>query len=405
MATTLADINTLVNDRRRDTTTNSIDMSTVGFRAINSVLQIWNEVHDWPWTIKTVNFNYNPGIYTYTVASDFKFPLTLQPFKPNTGQGNYTLVSPLKFPTSLYSQRFAVSNVAGVQYLMVKSLDGNNATLNAATAYNENGTWAGATAISNVSTNDYEGYTWPSSVSFDYTGTSGTLTNSTMTAVDLTAFQNRSNLYVDIYFPTVTSITSVALKWGTDSSNYYTVTSTTDYIGRAFAVGWNRVKFAWSSPTTVGTPTITSIAYLQMTLAYSVSPAATGFYFQNVFISENVPVTLTYYSTNMVYDVSGAAQLQLFNDSAATTDYPLWSGRWDIATEPFVNSVLEIIFSITGEYTDMNVARQKIIEIATPLKQRYPSQRRYPTLQFSTDTNFGRGSGDWGNGGNAFNNI
>lgn len=405
MATTLSDINNLINDRRRDTSSNSIDMTSDGFRAINSALQIWNEVHDWPWTIKTVNFNYNPGIYKYTVASDFKFPLTLQPFKPNMGLGNYTLVSPLKFPTSLYNQRFAVSNENGIQYLMVKGLDGNNATINTATAYDENGTWVGASAISNVGTNDYEGYTWPSSVSFDYSGTSGTLTNSTMSAVDLTAYQNRSNLYIDVYFPTVTSISSVSLKWGTDASNYYTVTSTTDYLGRSFSVGWNRIKFAWSSPTTVGTPTVTSIAYLQMTLAFSVNPSATGFYFQNVFISENVPLTLTYYSVNMVYDVSGSTQLQLFNDSSATTDYPLWSGRWDVATEPFINSVLEIIFWMTGEYSDMNVARQKIIEIVTPLKQRYPSQRRYPTLQFSTDTNFGRGSGDWGNGGNAISNL
>lgn len=404
MATDLAYLNTLIDDRRRDTGSGSVDMATVGFRAINSTLQIWNEVHDWPWTIKTVNFNYNPGIYTYTVASDFKFPLTLQPFKPNTGSGNSTLVSPLKFPTSLYSQRFAVSIVDGVQYLMVKGLDGNNATINNATAYNENGTWIGATAISNVGTNNYEGYTWPSSVSFDYSGTSGTLTNSTMTAIDLTAFRNRSNLYIDIYFPTVTSITSVSLKWGTDSSNYYTVTATTDYVGRAFIVGWNRVKFTWSSPTTVGTPTVTSIAYLQMTLAYSVDPAATGFYFQNVFISENVPLKLTYYSTNMVETLLGV-QAQIFASAAATTDTPMWTGRWDVATEAFINSVLEIIFWITGETTDMNIARQKIVEIVTPLKQRYPSQRRYPTLQFSTDTNFGRGSGDWGNGGNAFNNI
>lgn len=388
MATDLAYLNTLIDDRRRDTGTGSIDMTTVGFRAINSTLQIWNEVHDWPWTIKTVNFNYNPGIYQYTVATDFKYPITLQKYTSELGKkGNYSLVSPFKFPSSLYPQKFAVSNVAATQYLMVKSTDGNTTALEAATSYNGNGTWVGATAISNVSTNDYEGYSWPAAISFDYSGTSGTLTNSTFTVLDLTSYRNRSNLYLDVYFPTVTSITSVSLKWGTDASNYYTVTSTTDYLGQAFIVGWNRVKFAWSSPTTVGTPTITSIGYMQMTVAFSVNPSATGFYFQNVFISENIPLTLTYYSTNMVTTLAGV-QAQLFASAAATTDTPLWTGRWDVATEPFINSVLEIIFSITGETTDMQIARQKILEIVTPLKQRYPSQRRYPTLQFSTDTNY-----------------
>lgn len=388
MSTTLSDINTLVNDRRRDTGTDSVNMTTVGFRAINSVLQIWADTHDWPWTIKTVNFNYNPGIYDYTVQSDFKYPINLGRYTPTLEKvGSYTLVSPFKFPSSLFPQRFAVNVVDGVQYLKVRSQDGLTATIEPATAYNSNGTWVGASAISNVSTTNYEGFQWNSSVSFDYSGTSGTLTNSTLTAIDLTPYQNRSNLYFDIYLPSVTNLTSISLKWGTDASNYYSQTATTNYLGQAFTVGWNRVKAAWSSPTTVGSPTVTSIGYLQVTIAYSVNPSATGFFIQNFFISENVPLSLTYYSTNMVYDVSGATQLQVFNDSSATTDYPLWSGRWDVATEPFINSVLEIIFSITGEYNDMNIARQKIIDIVTPLKQRFPSQRRYPSLTISTDTN------------------
>jgi len=386
MSTDLAYFNTLINDRRRDTGSGSIDMSTVGFRAINSVLQIWGEVHDWPWTIKKVNFNYNPGIYTYAVQSDFKYPITLAPYTSDLKRDSYTLVSPMNFARALYPQKMAVAIESGVQYLNVKSLAGNYTTLNAATSYNGQGTWVGATAISNVSTNNYEGFSWPSSVSFDYSGTTGTLTNSTFTVLDMTMYQNRSNLYLDVYFPTVTNLTSVTLKWGTDSSNYYSQTSTTNYLGQSFIVGWNRCKFAWSSPTTVGTPTITSIGYLQMTVAFSVNPSATGFYFQNVFISENIPLTLTYYSTNMVTTLLGV-QSQVFASAAATTDTPMWTGRWDIATEPFVNSVLEIIFSITGEYNDMNIARQKIMEIVTPLKQRYPSQRRYPTLGFSTDTN------------------
>lgn len=387
MTTTLNDINNLINDRRRDSGSNSIDMTTVGFRAINSTMQIWNEVHDWPWTIKNTNFNYNPGVTQYTVPSDFKFPLTLKPYKPNEKTAEFWLVSPLKFDSSLYTRRFAIDINGGTQYLRVKSIDGLNVTIETATSYNDNGTWTGATAISNVSTDEYEGYSLPSSVKFDYSGTSGTLTNSTFQSIDLSSFRDRSNIYFDIYIPTVTSLTSFSLKWGTDASNYYTVTVTTDYLGAAFVTGWNRIKIAWSSPTTVGTPTITSIGYLQLTVAYSVNPAATAFRVQNFFVSENIPITLTYYSVNMVYDVSSTTQLQLFNDSSATTDYPLWSGRWDVATEPFINSVLETIFWITGEYSDKALAQQRIMEIVQPLKQRYPSQRRYPTMQFSTNTN------------------
>ena len=389
MATALSDITNLVNDRRRDTSANSIDMTTVGFRAINSTIQIWNEIHDWPWTIKTQNFNYNPGIYTYTLPSDFKFPLTIKNYKPNQLGAEYWLVSPLKFDSAIQTRRFAISNIAGVQYLRMKSIDGNIATVNAATAYNQGGTWIGGGAISGVTTDNYEGFTYPSSVKFNFSGgTTGTLTNSTMTPMDLSAFKDRSASFFDIYLASVSNFTSITYKWGTDASNYYTVTVTSDYLGIAFAASiWSKMKFAWSSPTTVGTPTDTSIGYVQITLTYSVDPASTSYRFQNIIVSENVPIVLTYYSVNMV-STTGGSQSQLFASSGATTDYPLWSGRWDAATEPFINSVLEIIFWMTGEYNDMGIARQKIVDIVTPLRTRYPSQRRYPTLQFVTDTNY-----------------
>lgn len=391
MATTLATLNALINDRRRDTTSNTIDMTGDGFRAINSALDIWSSLHDWPWTIKTVNFNYNPGIDKYalnSIASDFKSPLTIKPYKKDVSDRELWMVSQLKFDSATTKpNRFAVANENGIQYLRCKTQYGTSATIHSCTDYDDDGTWVGATAISNVGNDEYEGYSLPSSVKFDYSGTSGTLTNDSFSAVDLSSYKNRSNLYFDIYIPESTNLTGITLKWGSSNANYYQVTSTTNYVGESFSDGWNRVRFSWNSPTTVGTPVDSAIDYLQVTIAYSIDPALTDFRIQNFVISENVPLTLTYYSTNMVYDVSGATQLQKFNDAADTTDYPLWSGRWDTVTEQFVTSVLEIIFFMTGEYADMSISRNKIQEIVEPLKARYPSQVRYPATFITSDIN------------------
>jgi hypothetical protein len=260
--------------------------------------------------------------------------------------------------------------------------------IESATTYDGNGTWVGAGAIGSVSTDLYEGYSSQSSVKFRYTGTSGTLTNSTFNPVDLSMYKDRSNIYLDVNITEITNLTSFTLKWGTDASNYYTATVTTDYLGEAFKEEWVRLKFAWSSPTTVGTPTDSSIRYVQLTCAYASNPGGVVMRVQNLFASENVPMTLKYYSSNMVYDVSGAVKTQHFNDATATTDYPLWSGQWDAVTEAFINSCLEIVFWITGEYNDISVARQKIADIVAPLKERYPSQRRKPALFVTTDTNY-----------------
>lgn len=390
MSTTLANINTLVNDRRRDNSADSIDMTEEGFRAVNSTLDIWNSLHDWPWLIREVNFDYNPNISWYglnDIASDFKSPLTIKSYKSVARDKEFWMVSQFKFDSALTKpRRFAVSNVNAKQYLRVKSVDGLWTSIETASSYNTNGTWVGATAISNVGTDSYEGFDLPSSVKFDYSGTTGTLTNSTFHSVNLSMYKNRSNLYFDVFIPDIDNLTSISLKWGSSSGNYYTVTTTTNYLGEAFIVGWNRVKFAWNGATQVGTPIDTTIGYLQVPIAYSINPSATNFRIQNFFISENVPVTLSYYTINMVQTALGV-ESQKFASAGAVTDLPLWSGRWDSVNEAFINSVLQIIFWMSGELTDMSIAQNKIAEIVEPLKKRYPSQVRKPASFIVTDTN------------------
>lgn len=404
MSTTLGSLVQLAKDRVRDESGQSIDFTQNGFRAVNSTLQIWNEVHDWPWTIKNVNFNYNQGVDTYaidSVVTDFKYPLTLKYYKPYGRYQEYWMVSPLRFDSAyIYSDRFAVQNLSGVQTLRVRSNCGLSASIQTATSYNSTGLWIGASAISNVGTNNYEGWALPSSVSFDYNGTSGTLTNSTFTAINLSIFQNRSNIYFDVYLPSITNVSSFTLQWGSSNSNYFSYTATTNYLGAAFIVGWNRIQIPWTATSTqVGTPNVGAISYLQLTLTCSPSTTIPQILVQNFFVAENIPLTLTYYSTNMV-TTSSLVQSQVFTNAANTTDSPLWSGRWDIASEPFIDSLMQILFWMTGEYQDFQIAMSKIQDIILPLKQRYPSQRRYPTMQMIPDINYQSGGPQGWNEGN-----
>lgn len=407
MSTSLSSIVQLAKDRIRDQNGQSIDFTQNGFRAINSTLQIWNEVHDWPWTIKNVNFNYNQGVDTYPIDglfSDFKYPLTLKYYKPYGKYLEFWMTSPLRFDSAyIYSDRFAVQNLAGVQTMRIKSSNGLSAGIQSASSYNGDGLWIGdGVTITNVGTDNYEGWRLPSSVSCNFNGTSGTLTNSTFKAIDLSIFQNRGNIYFDVYLSSVTNVTSFTLKWGSSSSNYFSASATTDYVGAAFIVGWNRIKINWTqAPTQVGTPVITAIDYLQMTLACSGPTNLGQVLVQNFIVCENIPLTLTYYSTNMV-QTTALVQSQVFTNSASTTDLFLWSGRWDVASEPFIDSLLQILFWMTGEYADFQIAMSKIQDIILPLKQRYPSQRRYPTMQFVPDINYqsgGPSNATWDNGG------
>lgn len=385
MATTLGNIVTLINDRRRDATSNSIDMTQDGFRAINSTLQLWAQQHDWPWTLKEYSFNYNAGISTYALPSDFKFPVTVKGKKDRRPE--YILLSPYKFESdTIHSKKWACGVYDGVQKMRLKA-PGQQISVNTATEVAGNGTYVASGAISNLYNDQYEYFTLPGSIGFSYNGTTGALTNSTQEPVDLTPVQNRGNFYFYVYFPTVSNFSSITFKVGSSASDYYSTTIITDYLGNAPTVGWNTFQANFANP--VGAVDITNITYTQVTINFGSLTTSEGFRFQNIFASINEPMILTYYTINMVNDLSGGVQLPIFNDASATTDTTMWSGQWDHVTETFINCVMEIIFWMTGEYTDKALAEKKIFDLTASLRARYPSQRRYNSLMFTTDTNGG----------------
>jgi len=391
MATNLQNLIEIINDRRRDTSANSVDMTTDGFRAIVGALQVWDGEHEWPWQITKSKINYRDGITTYRINANlnFKCAVDIRPEKSPVSNLEFEYLSNNRFDSdSIYTKKFAIKTEDQRQYLRVK-YSGQSLVVNQANSVTNNGTWVGATAISNLSDDIYESFNGSTSLKFNYSGTTGTLTNSTMRAVDVSRYAQRSGIYFDIDLKSITGLTSITMRFGSSGANYITGVATTDYLGNPFVLGWNRVVLDWNGTTTVvGTPVDTAWTYIQLIVAYSSNPSTIGNHIENFFITENVPLTFEFYSHNSVYDVSASSPLQVFNDPAALTDYPLWSGDWDVMNENFVNSVLEIIFWLTGENDDRAIAIGRIQAMLMPLKSKYPSKRRYAKMQLTADINY-----------------
>lgn len=155
----------------------------------------------------------------------------------------------------------------------LKSIKINAPFINAPVIVNQleaiatNGTWAAGGTGSNLAVNNTNFVQGSGSLQFDVTVGSGYLENSTMSAVDLSAYVNQSSLFCWVWVPTGTQLTSVNLRFGSDSSNYYTLTVTTNQQGTSFQNGWNLCQFAWASTSTTGTPVSTAINYARITLA------------------------------------------------------------------------------------------------------------------------------------------
>ena len=153
-----------------------------------------------------------------------------------------------------------------------------------------------------------------------------TLSNSTIAQINMTDDEDLSSHIVDVYIPDVTNFTSVTLYWGSDSSNYWSGTATTDIDGAAFIAGWNEVKIDWADATKTSSPDVTKIDYLRVDYNYGAGQGDdTDFRIDNWRLAQPEKLRLHYLSWNVGTDTNGT-DLSTF---AATTDIPFFSGKYD----------------------------------------------------------------------------
>lgn len=125
-----------------------------------------------------------------------------------------------------------------------------------------------------------------------------------LTSVDLSAHENISYLFYWVYLPDASDVTNLILRWGSDiTANYYTYTNTTTQQGTAFQDGWNLIAIPWASATTVGTPVVTTIDSIQLTVTYN-STLQTGVKFCSLTSTLGYIFELQYYSKYIFRDPS-----------------------------------------------------------------------------------------------------
>lgn len=190
-------------------------------------------------------------------------------------------------------------------------------TLNTADSITSNGTWAATASASNLTVDDVNYVSGMSSLQFDLAaaGSTGYLENSTMNSVDLSDQENQSSLFLYTYLPDASDFTNVIIRWGTDSSNYWTRTATTTQQGTVFQDGWNLLQFTWAGATEVGTPDSSDIGYLRVTWTYN-GDAQTAVRLNNISSILGTILEIEYYSKYMFRDsTTGAFQETVTDDS------------------------------------------------------------------------------------------
>lgn len=138
---------------------------------------------------------------------------------------------------------------------------------------NETTGWTAAGSASNLVQDTGVFYESPASLRLKLTGSStGTLTKTLTNAIDLADYEDVGVAFLAIEIPpgaTASQLTSIALRVGSDLSNYDEVTATQGFLG-AWVVGeWLLVAYDFSAATSTGTPDWANIDYVQVRMAHT----------------------------------------------------------------------------------------------------------------------------------------
>lgn len=251
-------------------------------------------------------------VYSYACPTDLKGDgiVDIRPQVNRTIRDNFHQTYAPRFDRIKASESLAIETDGTLRTLRLNSSKPPaGPTINTLNSVTENGTWAADGVYATGITTDQVNYVSGSgSVRFNLVTDAGAQTgyiqNSTMTAVDLSDIADVGALFAWVYLPTASNFTSIALRWGSSASDYYSVSVTTTHVNSSFVNGWNLLRFDWPTTVASGTPVDTAIDYLRISFTYN-GTAMNGVRVDNVIARNGVIFDVVYNSDYMFRNSSG----------------------------------------------------------------------------------------------------
>jgi hypothetical protein len=269
------------------------------------------------------------GIFDYTCPTDLKAGSIIDiSGQAKRSDGSLAFVTPNEFDIKKPTSAIAIDDYNGTRVLKINSIvDSDSITvaeLDSTTSGSSNGTaWTGfgdvTTADIAADTDDY--IKGNGSLKWNINATGGTtagIVNTAINSVDLTNYLGgTSAFFVWAKINSATNLTNYILRFGNDSSNYYSKTVTAQADGTAFAAGWNLLRFEISSLTETGSVTDTALTYFAIYMTKTAGKISESDYkFDWLVLKRGVITNVKYYS-KYGWQTSAAAYLE---NSTTTSD-------------------------------------------------------------------------------------
>ena len=120
-------------------------------------------------------------------------------------------------------------------------------------------------------------------------------------------------VFLAVYLPSSTAITSIGIRLGSDSSNYFDISNTQGMLGAWKANEWTLIALDLSSATETGTVDITHVDYARIYVNYD-GTALTNVRIGSFFISMPAPYELIY-GTAAIFKVSNTLSNTITDDN------------------------------------------------------------------------------------------
>jgi len=281
-------------------------------RAANTVLASIDPLE----TIRTaaLSSTIHDNVYDYALPSDYKKLIDIIP------QDNRQLwdkvvrnaAGEFDIKKAIKNRVISIEGSEGSKIIRINWRSRQGKTLHTMNSVTDNGTWVAVGSATGIRANTIFKKTGSASIEFDLVVTGDGIKNTTMSSVDLTDEDEVADVFVYVYLGAIP--TSVSARWGNDlTANYWSsVAQTTQADGTAFKIGWNLIKFPWSTATESGTVAPATINSFQLTLAGS---AQNNIRVDNIVFSIGRNFDIKYFSKYILKSSSGTWKARTTSDS------------------------------------------------------------------------------------------
>lgn len=313
-------------------------------------------------------------VYNYALPTDYNALIDLIP-QDNKNQWDVfyrNAAGKFDLGKATKNKTVSIEGSEGSKIIRINWRSRQGKVLNSMNSVTANGTWGAVGTASGIQADTIFKKSGSASIQFDSAASGDGIQNTTMTAVDLTDEDEVSDIFVWVYLPAITALTSISGVWGNDlATNYWTSTAqTTQADGTAFKVGWNLIKFSWASATETGTVAPATIDAFKITFA--TTGAIANIRVDNIIFSIGRNFDIKYYSKFLYKTAAGVYESRPASDDDYVT----------IDNDSLPIYLFELLKDMahqvegTDSAFDIEYARQELLELYPAFRSEYPDQRK-----------------------------